>query len=358
MSSGRHFKEAEKSAPSAPDGNVRPGGARRRLRIVSRALIAALAVVAVVGAGSAFAVSMMIKNGKLSMLDAQHQQAASTEARVSFKGREYERNEDIVAIAVLGFDRNGKGVEGGKAGQSDANMVVAVDTKTGTISALSIPRDSMVPVDRYVDSAYLGQETQQLCLAFSYGDGYQTSCERTVDAISRMLGGQPISYYFAVDMNGIYRINDSVGGVTLVPLETIPRSHIVQGRELTLLGQDAFDYLHYRDTSKMDSPLDRQRREEQYLQAFARKMLATAQKGDVTQFANLYRTASEFSVTDLGLQEFMYLASVVVNNGVTSIDTRSIQGTYRQDGAYAEFYPDKDSVKQAVLDTFFTEVKE
>ena len=40
--------------------------------------------------------------------------------------------------------------------------------------------------------------TEQICLGYAFGDGRQTSCEVTVEAVGNLLGGQTIDQYLAI----------------------------------------------------------------------------------------------------------------------------------------------------------------
>lgn len=348
---------ASDKLPSLDDVVVRKRVGKRKGRVLKRvAIVLACVVLLLAGAagGAYLYFNHSVEQGKEQLLKVSKKKV-DTDV-VEFDGKKYKRNTDIVTIAILGFDTTTERAQEGYAGQADAIMVVAINTKTGETKVIAVPRDSMVAVDRYVDGQYVGQNIEQLCLAFSYGDGGPTSSQYTVDAVSRTLLNTPISYYFSIDMTGIPAINDSVGGITLTPVESVPKAGIYAGKEVTLLGQKAFDYLHWRDTSVTDSPQTRQRRQEQYLKAFAQKLLANAKGGDISSFVNLYNTAMPYSVTNLGFDEFSYLATTVAQHGIGDIDVAPLTGTMTAGPQYAEFHLDENSVKQTVLDVFYTQV--
>ena len=347
--------------PVSEDGLTRVRHRRKPRRSRARTALKALAIVVLllgVAAGGALLwVTNSIKQGEENLRASASKVEKDVET-ITYNGREYRRNENIVSIAVLGFDSTDSSRARGLVGQADAVMVLALDTETGAMKVISIPRDSMVAIDQYDGDTFLGQTTAQLCLAFGYGDGGPLSAQRTVDAVSRVLLNQPISYYFAIDMTGIADINDSVGGVTLTPLASVPSAGIYEGQQTTLWGKAAFDYLHYRDTSVLSSSLDRMARQQQYIQAFAEQLLSNVKAGDINSFVNLYNTALSYSVTNLGFDEFSYLASVVAANGIRGIGTTSLQGELTTDGTFAEVYLNEDSVRQAVVDVYYVPVEE
>lgn len=331
---------------------------KKRLRIA----IIIVIVIALVFVGCAFAVWNMLRTGDENL----HQQAtdiqtvdeavAYDEGRtIEHDGHTYQLNENMVSICVIGYDQRTSDAQAGRAGQADAVMVLALDTETGKTTAIGIPRDSMVEVGEYVGEAFLGMDTMQLCLAFSYGDGGALSCQYTTTIAQRTLYNMPISYYFALDMNGVGALANAIGGVSLTPLQSIPNTNITEGQPTVLLGDNALKYVQWRDTDQLDSSLDRQSRQVQFVEAYVSQALSTAQ-GDVSVLLNLFNAAQDYSTTNLGSSEFSYLASCMLSNGITSLDVVTLEGEMTEGGRYAEFYLDKDEVYQTVLDVYYNQI--
>lgn len=323
-----------------------------------------VAVIAVLAGGGAFAVTRMIDSGKQAVTSTAENAAVDTAENavtydegktVTYNGHKYALNTNMVSVLVIGYDRETPAEEGEKAGQSDALIVLAMDTATGKATAINLPRDSMTLVDQYVSGTFVGTQTMQLCLAYSFGDGRESSCEITAKAASRLLYNIPISYYFALDLSGIGPLNDSIGGVALTPLQSIPSTNIVEGQDTVLFGTNARRYVQYRDTSVLTSSLDRQARQIQYVQAFSSQALSMA-KGSVGSLVELYNTAAEYSITNLGLNEFSYLATSVVNSGITDLSMATLPGTMAQGEKYAEYTLDSAAVYETVLNTYYTRV--
>lgn len=336
---------------------------RRRNKRIRIALIVAAAAVLVV-AGVAFAVMQSFRAGELALHEANEADNIETsenavtydEGRtVEYDGHTYKLNENMVSVVVIGFDRTAAAEAAGRAGQADAVMVLALDTETGEATAIGVPRDSMVEVGEFVGDAFIGMDTMQLCLAFSYGDGAELSCDYVTTVVERVLYNMPITYYFAMDMNGVGAINDAIGGVALTPLQTIPNTPIVEGQPTVLFGDNALRYVQWRDTSVLTSSLDRQARQVQYVEAFASQVLSGG-TGSIGTILNLFNTASEYSVTNLGVNEVNYLATTLVSNGITSLDAIPLSGEMKQGETYAEFYLDTDMVYETVLDVYYTQI--
>ncbi|MDO4364943.1 MAG: LCP family protein, partial [Clostridia bacterium] len=161
---------------------------------------------------------------------------------ITYKGHKYAFNENVVSIAFMGIDQ--RDLQSKKdadfVGCADADVVVAVDTSDGTVKIINIPRDTMVDIDVYNDTGvFLSTDNVQLCLAYAYGDGKTKSCENVTKAISRILYNVPINKYFALDLEGVAPINDTIGGVTLEAQYSIPDKGIEKGKKVTLKGDMA-----------------------------------------------------------------------------------------------------------------------
>ncbi len=330
---------------------------RKKLRV---AALIAIVLVALIGA-SAWAFYSAVKAGEKSLTESNQDAQVETEQNavtydegktVSYNGHTYKLNENIVSVAVIGFDRTAPALEGEEAGQADAVMVMAFDTGTGAVTAIGIPRDSMVDVTSFGNGAFTGINTLQLCYAFAYGDGHETSCEYTATAASRILYNIPINYYFALDESGIGPLNDAIGGVSLTPLQSIPGTNIVEGQDTVLFGANALKYVQWRDISELDSPLDRQARQMQYIKAFAAQALQLSQ-GSIGTLVDLYNTTAAYSITNLGVNEFSYLATSVLQNGITGLDVITLTGEMTQGAHLAEFYLDKTFTYETVLKVFY-----
>lgn len=334
----------------------------RRLRVV----LIVLLVIGVLAFGAAFAINRMIEEGARAMREASQPEDIQTveEAEtvddgltVEYQGKTYRYNENVVSIVVMGYDRRQDVSVTGKAGQADAIMVVALDTSTGLMRVIGVPRDTMVDVDENVGDAFIGQDKMQIALAFSYGDGYESSAENVVRAVSRVLYNMPMNYYLALNMEGVGPINDAVGGVALTPLATIPNTGIYEGSTMTLYGTNATKYVQYRDTSQLDSSLQRQARQSQYLQAFFSQAISSA-AGNPTVLVGLYQTALQYSTTNLGLDEFSYLATVLLSHGMSQLDVVTLGGEPVKGEQYVEYHLDQQSVYETVLDVFYTPVED
>ena len=315
---------------------------RRRIRTL---VIVLLMIGAIAAAGWGF-VNHSVNQGKKKIEEKAEKVIKAKGDTITYNGKKYALNKHMATVAFIGFD-NRASDDGAKEGQSDTVMVVALNTDTGEARGIVIPRDSMVAV-----GSFSGQVTEQLCLQFAYGTDGDNSSQLTAAAASRVLDNIPVDYYYTLNIEGVAPINDSIGGVTLVPTQTVPGTAAVEGQETTLFGISAEKYVQWRDTTELTSSLDRTARQVSYVQAFAAKVLNSA-KSNPAVLINLYQTMGDYTWTNLGLDEFSYLATTMLEHGLTSFDVVTLQGTMQQGDTFAEFYLDQDNVKQTVVDTFY-----
>ena len=356
----------EAAEAAGTGGQVRRKKRRRhRSKLKRRLKIAGMvaAVVLLVCGGVALAAYGLMKAGELSFkqpaqdLQTGEDAVSTDEGRtVEYKGQRYALNEDMVSIVFIGYDKMGTGADPSyTAGQADTVMVVALDTGTGEATVINVPRDSMVDVGEFAGDAYLGQDVMQLAMAFSYGDGADGSCQNVTTAVSRLLYNMPMQYYVALNVAGIGPLNDAVGGVALTPLQSIPGTGIVEGEPTVLYGENAQKYVRWRDTSQLDSSSMRQQRQMQYVEEFVKKAFANAH-GNAGSFIDLYEVAKEYSVTNLGMGEYMFLAAEMLSHGITSMDVVTLPGEVVPGSQFVECHLDKDAVYQTVLDVYYERV--
>ena len=277
---------------------------------------------------------------------------------IIYKGEKYCYNENNISILCMGIDTSlsQTGEDNiGENGQADTLVLAVLDSETGKLTLINISREAMVDVNKYnVEGQFLGTEKMQICLAYAYGDGKETSCENTVEAVSRLMYGMPIDAYAAIDYNGIGVLNDAVGGVTVEVLEdlTYKDPQLKLGSTVTLKGKQAQRYVRSRDTELLESNNLRMARQKQYMLAFLKKAIETV-KSNPGAVLSLYRAAGDYMVTDIGSAEAAYLASLVLNTRISEDALCSVPGEVILGEVYAEFIPDDEALYELILNVFY-----
>ncbi len=277
-------------------------------------------------------------------------------SEIQYEGKTYDFNPDIVSLALLGVDKREFGLEDdayGTAGQSDTIAIAAYNTKNGETHVLTIPRETMVDVNVYTtEGGYYDIQNQQICVAYAYGDGENSSCENTLTSIKRLLLGIPINYYVTMDLNGIPALNDAVGGVEVTCLETI--GDFKEGETVTLKGMQAERYVRSRAHDIVDADTYRRARQRQYIQSFFSTALEKAKK-NFSFVSKFYKQSMEYINTNLSFETVSYIASNAVSNNVEISDFRTVPGKYKQGDVYAEYYVNEKALFRMILDVYYTE---
>lgn len=280
---------------------------------------------------------------------------------VNYKGKTYTFNEDITSILCMGIDKTELGIDNnivGTGGQADALYLVALNTQTGETDVIAISRDIVTDIGVYdPEGHYVGTEKMQLCLAYAYGDGKQTSCRNTVKATQRLFYGLPIQSYFSMDLSAIADINDAVGGVTVTLFDdTFTDANGVihyPGETITLYGENAERYLRLRDVNELESSVNRMDRQINYLKAFSSQAIAMTKK-DITTPLELLNIVNDNSVTNLNPSKITAFTTAVVTNGITELEFEKIPGTVTTEGEYARYVVDEEAFYEIIIDTFYT----
>ena len=362
-----HSSHSTHSTHSSHSHHSSSSKSKKKMPVAARVAIGILLfllIAVVVICGAFFAMRSM---GRLDLMKKTDSSGdISYQETIEYKGHTYQYNDDVFSMAFLGVDQ--RTLENSKntdfVGASDADIVVAVNTKTGETKVIAIPRDTMVDVDIWSTSGiFLRTEKTQLCLAYAYGDGGRKSCENAVSSISRVLYNVPIQKYFALDLDGIAPLNDAIGGVTVEALYPMPQYNVNVGDEVKLVGDMAETYVRTRDMDNIEASLNRTDRQVQYVKAFSDQAMPAVVK-DFSTISRLYSTASKYSRTNISLNNATYVASLLLSKGVSSFDSYTLKGEMKpdedpliEDVVHAQFYPDEDNLMETVLDVFYTQIK-
>ena len=284
--------------------------------------------------------------------------AMENDGEVIYKnGEKYVLNKNIVSFIFMGVDKtdiNGT-KQNGNAGQADSISLIALDTAEKRVKVLPISRETMVDVDMYsATGEKTGTEKKQLCLAYSYGNGGKTSCENVKKSVSRLLYGMDIKSYYAMELEGVSKLTDKIGGIDLTALETLNGSYsIIKNESVNLKGGKAIFYIQER-SNDLTANQGRMARQKQFMSALTKK----CGKNILSNFTNLvtyYNVLKPYSYTDLSLSDVTYLASECLSTKLLNeIEYLDISGnTSLGKDNHSEFNADSNSVYNAVVDIFY-----
>ena len=282
---------------------------------------------------------------------------------LTWNGKKYRRNTAMRAILCMGIDTKGEmasQVVSGKGGDADAIFLIAEDASRDQAQIVLIPRNTMTEIEVFdYFGEPLGTETQQLTLAYAFGDGREESCELTAEALSKLLFGLKIDGYFAVNMDSIPYFNDAVGGVPVtVDDEMVANQYpedFKMGETVNLTGDLTEKYVRFRDVDEEGSASIRLHRQKGYLKAFIQKA-KESQAADKTTITRLVDGIQKLAITNMAKDQYMDMGLALLNSpdAMEDGDFIELSGKIYQ-GKFEEFYPDMDELKEIVINLFYKE---
>lgn len=317
------------------------------------ALLAVLAVVLVLYGGGRWLEKRAEKPETRTQLPQADQET------VEVDGVTYRKKSRLTTILVMGVDHETQETyDYRKAGQADFLRLIVLDNKNKTVQQLQIDRDTITPVtmlgvlgDRYEPV------TQQICLGYAFGDGRQSSCEVTVEAVENLLGGQKIDQYLSMGLDGISTLNDLAGGVTVTLEDDFSAIDpaMTKGTTLTLWGDQAEVYVRTRRSIGVGTNEARMARQEQYIRQITSQLDAKVQQ-DQNFVLTAYDALEPYLYTNIPRGQLANEAWAAKD--YERMDTIKPEGTYQVgDDGFMEFYPDADALQQAVLQLFYEKVE-
>lgn len=277
-------------------------------------------------------------------------------------GKAYKYNDQVITILCMGIDQQTEEIQemdniSGESGQADSIFLVVLNPVNRQLNVIAISRDTMTEIATYdAKGNYIGDSVNHLGLAYAFGNGKDTSCEYMVHAVSKLFYGIPVNGYAAFNMETISRLNDAVGGVTVtVPQGENLSADLQSGMTVRLQGNQAEDFVRYRDTGTEGSNNQRIARQREFVLNFFSAATDALQK-DVSLPVTLYQELSDEMVTDIGLDNAVYLASEAVTMQFGENNLTMLEGETKSGKVYDEFYVDDKKLYELILNTFYTEV--
>lgn len=274
-------------------------------------------------------------------------------------GVKYYPRKDICVVMLLGVDQEGKVVPSEEPNHGNAvDMVslVVFDKQTEKMNLLCINRDTMVEMPRLNEHGkQTGTREAQLALSHTYGRGVEDSCVNTRTAVSNLLYGIPIDYYFAMNLDAVAILNDAVGGVTVTVKDDFSQvDPTIQMGEMTLMGDQALIFGQMRMNVGDQLALTRVERQKEYMRGFIESLKETTTQSS-TFTVETYEAVSDYVVTDMTLA----IVSRLIENyqDYELGDSYTLAGENVLGEKHYEYYVDKDALDKLVLKLFY-KVKE
>ena len=198
-----------------------------------------------------------------------------------------------------------------------------------------------------------GTRTAQISLSHGFGDGKDQSCQFTVDAVTRLMLGEPIDYYISMQLDGISVLNDWVGGVTVTLADDFSMLDptMRQGVTLTLHGDQAEYFVRSRMNIGIGTNEARMARQQQYLKALG-DLLDTKVHADADCVGDLFDVLKPYLVTDMKRGRMINLAWASEQYERMPIAELPGKHTVAPDG-FMEYITNPDQLTQIMIQQFY-----
>ena len=281
---------------------------------------------------------------------------------ITYNGKEYRYNDDIINFLCLGIDKDipiEEKRETGSEGLADAVLLVSIDVNAGQISLLAIPRETIVPV-RVQDTGgnFVKNENKQITLQYAYGQTAEDSCELMVDAVSNLLFKVPIQRYCSINFQAVPTLNDAIGGVDVEVLEDVWGDHctLYAGTTEHLDGYEALDYIQWRYEWAPETSMGRLERQKQYMMNYFNQA-KTVVKDDPTLPVRVFRELDGNMCTNITVDDLTYLVPELLDISLDTDNIAMIPGEVTEAGEYEEYHVYEDELKDLVISRFYEEVE-
>ncbi len=265
----------------------------------------------------------------------------------AFHGQRYVRilmiGEDDTAIR----NKNARGL-------SDTLVIVALDTQTKEIRAISIPRDTRVEIP--------GHGYCKINAAHAFGGP-----QLTKQVVENILG-VPIDYYIKTNTRGLRGLVDLLGGVYIkiekdmyyvdrrgglyINLKAKPEKQLLNGRQAegyVRFRHDAFGDSGYRIVKGRKVPAGRIVRQQIFMRALANRILSLPTK---RERARVLQTAYErgYIVSDLNLKDWDQLADLIKDFKPEEMKMAILPGRPGNIGGVSYWLPDFTEARQVIAE--------
>ena len=326
----------------ARHGQLRtPGAVSQLLKIIG----IAMAVVLVSGASvAAFVVSDLYGTATAGAVELEGQESAPPDIS------EYEGGFDLLLVGTdtceeeyakyFGDRCSGPDAEGNL---NDVNILVHVSEEPRRITAVSFPRDLMLPIPECTrDDGSVTAAMYKQPLNSAYMDAGLNCVARTVTELT----GQDIEFAAAVTFGGVIEITNSIGGVDVCLATPIKDEHTgldMQAGTHTVKGLEALQFLRTRHGVGDGSDLGRIGNQQQYMSSLARKLISGEVLGNVPVMLRLAHTALSNVEASTSLTNPMTLVQVGL----------AVKDVPFEDIVFLQYptYDDPDNANKVVPDT-------
>lgn len=195
------------------------------------------------------------------------------------------------SLLLLGTDTGAEGRH--DQGNSDTMIVATVNPNTKQVLLTSVPRDTMAEIIGTKDFT-----VAKINATYMYGGS-----KMSLQTVNKLLGTS-IDYYMTINMGGLQKVVDAVGGVDV----DVPFAFSLNGSSFTkgamhLNGKQALDYSRMRYDDP-ENDYGRQKRQRQIITAVIKSAVST---GTLAHFQEVLKAVTKNMTTNLTFDDMVQI---------------------------------------------------
>ena len=218
---------------------------------------------------------------------------------------------DPFYVLILGSDAR----ESDSGSRSDVIMLARVDPSVGSVSLVSIPRDTMVTING---------STQKINAAYAFGG--PSEAVKTLSTFA----GVPITHYVEVHFEELKDVVNELGGIQV----NVPESFYsdtsgisLEAGEQTLDGDQALAFARERHATRAGD-FSRAQAQRMIIEAIVEKVLSKS----ITEIPGTVESLARCVTTDYSVTDLVSLALTFKDKGLTMYSAACPSYTLNQDG--------------------------
>jgi LCP family protein required for cell wall assembly len=228
-------------------------------------------------------------------------------------------------------------------GLSDTMLLLRFDPNNGKFTALSIPRDTQAEIE--------GHGLQKINEANSYG-GPALAAE----SVSNLLDGVPVDRYVRINVQGIEKLVDALGGVEVYVPKDMKYTDFSQHLYINLKegkqhlnGEKALQFLRFRYDEYGD--IGRIQRQQTLIRAVVEQTLKPQTLLKLPQILSVIQAHVD---TNLSLEELIALAGFASQTQRSDMQMQMLPGSFSGDGRHGVSYwlPNHEGIQKLVSQHF------
>ncbi len=272
---------------------------------------------------------------------------------IIYQGNEYVLKDNVETFLVIGLDE----YESDSSPQADFLMLFVFNNETKQCKAIHINRDTVTKINELDvgGTTVVETHTKQIAFAYNYatGENEKIRCRNIKEAVENLLCGIKVDRYLSLTMDSVVNLNDLVGGVEVTVLDELSGidAALSKSQKVTLTGEKVLNYVCVRQGLTDDAKITRTERQRQYVDALYRKTVSCI-KSDDKFILEWLKNVNDHIVYDSSHYKMQEIAKKF--GAYEFLGIEDIKGDTKLSEGFIEFYPDENSVREKVIELFYT----